>query len=480
MFGIVREPIVGPLLSVEVASGGLVVFEGLVRITNEGRQVEALEYEAFDELAVSEGERILEEARARFPIDSVSCVHRVGMLALGEVAIRVEVASGHRREAFEACEFVVDETKRRVPIWKKEHYVDGATDWLHADGRRAITPEAFFARQVRVPEIGSAGQERLGASRVLVVGAGGLGSPALTYLAATGVGTITIVDGDTVEPSNLHRQPLYGWADVGRPKARLAAERLHRLNPFVQINVVAERLTEGNVEELVASHDLVLDGTDNFATKLLLNDVCLANAKPLVVASIHRWDGQIVVVAPQGPCLRCLWPTPPPDGCVGTCADDGVLGAVPGVFGSLQAIEAVKSLVEMPTTAGSVVLFDLRTLSTESFRLPKDPACPSCGAEPKSWRELRRAEGEVLPTDAREDYLLVDIREPDEVAEQAIPGAFLMPLSVFDANALPHAEQVLLVCRSGARSGKLMRRLRDAGDPRFFTLVGGLGALARA
>lgn len=476
MFRIVREPIEGPLLDVAVASGGLVVFEGRVRIVNEGRQVEALEYEAFDELAVREGERILEEARVRFPIDGVSCVHRVGMLALGEIAIRVEVASGHRREAFEACEFVVDETKRRVPIWKKEHYVDGATDWLHADGRRAITPEAFFARQLRVPEVGDAGQRRLGEARVLVVGAGGLGSPALTYLAAAGVGAITIVDGDTVEPSNLHRQPLYGWADVGRPKARLAAERLHRLNPFIRVEAVAERLTEENVADLVAGHDLVLDGTDNFATKLLLNDVCLAYGKPLVVASIHRWDGQIVVVAPEGPCLRCLWPSPPPDGCVGTCADDGVLGAVPGVFGALQATEAVKCILGMPTTAGSVVLFDLRTLTTDAFRLPRDSACPSCGENRRPWRELRRNEGEVLPTDSRDGYLLVDIREPDEVAERAIPDAFLMPLSVFDADALPEAKQFLLVCRSGNRSGKLMRRLREEGDRRFFTLVGGLPA----
>lgn len=488
MFRIVRETIVGPLIESDVADGGLVVFEGRVRVTNDGQTVEALEYEAYDELAVAEGERILREALSRFPIRAVACVHRVGKLALGEVAIRVEVTAGHRREAFEACEFVVDETKRRVPIWKKEHYASGATDWLHADGRKAVTPSALYDRQLRVPEIGQAGQAKLGHARVLVVGAGGLGSPALTYLAAAGVGRLTILEPDRVEPSNLHRQPLYGWSDVGAAKARLAAERLRKLNPFVEVEAVSERLTPQNAERWIEDHDLVIDGTDNFKTKFLLNDACVRAGKPLVMASVHRWEGQIAVLAPEGPCLRCLWPEPPPDGCVGTCADDGVVGVVPGILGSLQALEAIKWILGVASPSGDWVLVDLRNLETQRIGIPRRPDCPTCGqpsdeATASHLMNSPETPYEVFPGSPLEGYLIVDIRESHEVESEPLPlpEVLTMPMSMFDLDApeLAEAERILLVCHAGVRSDHLAVALRQNGDGRYFTLVGGLLGLQR-
>ncbi|HSI71533.1 MAG TPA: ThiF family adenylyltransferase, partial [Fimbriimonas sp.] len=323
-FTISRDPVIGPLLESDQRTGAVVVFEGLVRNRNDGKRVKALEYEAFDEMAVLHGQRILLEAKDRFGLLDVSCVHRVGLLELGDVAIRVEAAAEHRREAFEACEWVVDEVKRRVPIWKKEHYVDGPSDWLNAGGQNVLTEEAFYARQQRLEEVD---QKRVSQASVLVVGAGGLGCPAILYLAAAGVGRLGIVDGDFVEPSNLHRQPLYRASDVGRPKARLAAERARSLNPFIEVEAISERLSARNAH-LIEPYDIVLDCTDNFATKFLLNDLCVIQGKPLVVVSIHKFEGQLLVVMPGGPCLRCLWPEAPVDGCVGTCADDGVLGYV--------------------------------------------------------------------------------------------------------------------------------------------------------
>lgn len=472
-FRIVRDPIETSLLGIDVAAGGVVTFEGRVRSTNEGHQVQALEYEAYDEMAVKEGEKILAEARDRFPIVDAVCVHRVGLLQLGEVAIRVEVASGHRREAFEACEFIVDETKRRVPIWKKEHYADGVTDWLHADGRRVLSEDSFYDRQLRVPEIGPQGQNRLRQAKVLVVGAGGLGSPALTYLAASGVGHLTIVEPDTVDASNLHRQPLYGWSDVGRPKSRLAAERLRKLNPFVRVEIVTARLGPTNVEDMVSSHDMVVDGTDNFVTKFLLNDACAALGKPLVIASVHRWEGQIMVVIPGGPCFRCLWPEPPVDGCVGTCADDGVVGVVPGVLGTLQAVEAIKLILGMPTPTGELVLVDLRELGISRIKVPKDENCPACGGG-----ELKVSNMEIYPSQPLEGFLIVDIRERHEVEDEPLPleGVVWNPMSAFDLSApeLASAEKILLVCHAGVRSAHLANALRQNGDDRYYTLVGGL------
>jgi adenylyltransferase/sulfurtransferase len=467
-FRIEHEPIRGPLLGDNTSAGAIVVFEGLVRNLNEGKPVQALEYEAFDEMAVLEGEKILAEARKRFGLIALACSHRVGLLRLGEVAIRIEASGGHRREAFEAAEWVVDEVKRRVPIWKKEHYDDGPSEWLNAGGQYVITPESFYARQERLEEVD---QAKLSQASVLVVGAGGLGCPAILYLAGAGVGRIGIIDGDTVEPSNLHRQPLYRASDSGRPKARLAAERARSLNPFVQVEAFSARFDAQNAD-LIESFDIVLDCTDNFATKFLLNDLCVSLGKPLVVASIHKFEGQLLVVQPGRPCLRCLWPEAPVDGCVGTCADDGVLGYVPGVFGTLQAGEALKLLLDIPITPGLTVL-DLKELSLEHLHFPRNASCPACNGRP--------IETEDVVSRLRPGDLLVDIREPDEWARYPIEGAFHMSMSAFNpTDARFETERVVLVCEHGVRSRYLADALKRAGFRQFTSWHGGRREILQA
>jgi sulfur-carrier protein adenylyltransferase/sulfurtransferase len=365
---------------------------------------------------------------------------------------------------------VVDEVKRRVPIWKKEYYSSGPTAWLNVQGKQVVTRESFYDRQVRVPEVGASGQDKLNEARVLVVGAGGLGSPALLYLAGAGIGRITVVDPDRVDVSNLHRQPLYRASDAGYPKARLAAEKARLLNPMIDVRHLQARLTPGNADDLVGDHDVVLDCTDNFGTKFLLNEACVRLGRQLVIASIHQFDGQLLVVRTGGACLRCLWPTPPTDGCVGTCAEVGVLGVVPGVFGTLQASEAIKLVLGMPPQEELAIL-DIKTLSLDKIRLPKDPSCPVCGVGEEPFAEPFVVYG----LDDRD--ILVDIREPHETVQDQLPNALQMPMSNFDPDdsRLASAERVVLVCAKGVRSRYLAEMLQRYGYAKFFSWVGGRG-----
>jgi molybdopterin/thiamine biosynthesis adenylyltransferase/rhodanese-related sulfurtransferase len=378
----------------------------------------------------------------------------------------VEVTAAHRRDAFEACQWIVDDVKRRVPIWKKEHYAEGDPGWINAE--QPQTGDSFYSRQELLKEVD---QERLSRARVLVIGAGGLGCAALEYLTAAGVGTITIVDGDPLEESNLHRQPLYDHAHIGRNKAELAAERLRRLNPFIALEAQPCRLTRTNAAEMVANHDLVLDCTDNFGAKFLLNDTCIAAEIPLVLASIYQFEGQLLIVQPGGPCLRCLWPEAPDEGCVGSCAEVGVLGVVPGLFGVLQASEALKLILSMgsPLREGKMLLFDLVSLGQQLVSIPLDPGCPGCG---------RGERDEPLEVDSA-DGLLIDIREDYEIAIEPLPNATVMPMSRFDLDALPKADRYVLVCAHGHRSAVLARHLREAGHPNFYSLAGGTSRLRR-
>ena len=469
-FRITHDPIPAGVLQTDDAAGAVASFTGIVRNHNEGRPVLRLEYEAYPELAQKEGERIVQEALGRFPILDAACIHRVGMLNIGDAAIRVEASGAHRAEAFRACEWIVEETKRRVPIWKKEHYADGATEWVNATtgGQPVVTEEAYTARQRLVVD-----QERLTNARVLVVGAGGLGCPALQYLAGAGVGRITIVDPDRVEVSNLHRQPLYGIDDLGLPKAVAAARRLRALNPLIEIEAVEERLDGANAVELVEAHDLVIDGTDRLATKFLLNRVCVTFDKPFVVASVYQFEGQLQVVRSEGPCLECLWPVPPEDGCVGTCAEVGVLGVTPGLLGTMQATEAVKLILGLPVVEG-VVMVDLLQTTTRTMRLARRADCPVCapGASPLEGLEVDMEPLEINGLKP-EWYDAVDIREPDEVA--ATPsGLPNVPMSVWETPE--HVKPLLLVCASGRRSLTLAKRLRAEGV-QAYSLAGGVGRL---
>jgi adenylyltransferase/sulfurtransferase len=494
-------------------AGGYAGFEGWVRDHNDGRHVRHLEYEAYASLATSEGERIVDEAIARFGVLAAACVHRVGDLAIGDVAVWVGVSSAHRAEAFAACRYIIDEVKHRLPIWKKEHYVDGDSGWVnceacaqdHAHGQTdhrhehgtAAVPVALrtpaqpyvpdYSRQTALPDVGADGQARLAAASVLVVGAGGLGVPVLQYLTAAGVGRIGIVDGDRIEASNLHRQPLYEARDIGQLKAEVAASRLTQINPTVQIQAHPVAIDADNVDRYLADYDLVVECTDNFRSKFRLNDAVVRLGKPCVFASIYQYEGQLQVYRPRAdwPCLRCLWPDAPLDGIVGNCAAAGVLGPVPGALGAMQAMQALQILLGSTEPATpALVVFDLATLTSRRVRTGRNPDCDHTG----STRDLRGGDARPLELDfasltaARGSGLeLVDIREDWERAtdDPADRIACHVPLSRFVQGDVPWPGQgrFLIVCAHGVRSLALTERLRELGYDEVYSLRGGLAAV---
>jgi sulfur-carrier protein adenylyltransferase/sulfurtransferase len=376
-----------------------------------------------------------------------------------------------------------------------------------------------YARHVLIPDVGMEGQRRLKNSRVLVVGAGGLGSPALMYLAAAGVGTIGVVDADVVESSNLQRQVVHGVADVGRLKSESAAQTLASINPLVRVVRHDVRIDSSNALEIIAGYDLVLDGTDNFPTRYLLNDACVLLGKPNVWGSIYRFDGQVSIWwAQHGPCYRCVFPEPPPPGLVPSCAEGGVLGVLCAVIGSIQAAEAVKLIVGIgDPLIGRLMVHDALRQSWDSLAVLKDPGCPVCGESPSvtelvDYQEfclrvppvrggmpggsVPAAGGSVVPLiSAREladlmsgkgassGVLLVDVRGRDERAIASIPGARAIHLDEFRSGAavsqIPFDQSVVIHCRSGSRSEEASRILIEAGHPDVRNLEGGVLAWVR-
>lgn len=366
-----------------------------------------------------------------------------------------------------------------------------------------------YSRHLIMPEVAMAGQRKLKAASVLMIGAGGLGSPLGLYLAAAGVGRLGIVDFDVVDETNLQRQILHGTRDVGRPKLDSARERLADLNPNVRIDTYETALTSENALELFKDYDIVVDGTDNFPTRYLVNDACVLLNKPNVYGSIFRFEGQAsVFYAAEGPCYRCLYPEPPPPGLVPSCAEGGVLGILPGIIGVIQATETVKLILGAgDSLVGRLLLFDALKMSFRELKLRKDPACPICGPN-RSIHELidyqqfcgvvpKAAEaagpGEGLAGDgvitarelkARMDsgvpFVLVDVREPHEYEINRIPGSRLLPLSQLAErmHELSSADDIVLHCKAGLRSAQALAILRQAGFSRLKNLTGGIDAWA--
>ncbi|MGD9600040.1 MAG: ThiF family adenylyltransferase [Steroidobacteraceae bacterium] len=494
------------------AFGGYAAFEGWVRDLNEGRRVEHLEYEAFEALGRIEGERILAEACARFGVTRVACVHRLGDLGIGELAVWVGVSTPHRDEAFRACRYIIDEVKHRLPIWKKEHYVDGDSGWVNCE-RCAAAPRAEevppalrahthhphahhaheasvattpdYSRQMALREVGAAGQAKLRSTSVLVVGAGGLGVPVLQFLAAAGIGRLGIADHDRLEPSNLHRQTLYALADCGAPKAALAAARIAALNPDVRVDTHLVRVDARNVGALLAPYDIVVDCTDNFSTKFLLNDAALALRRIAVFASVYQYEGQLQVVDPQRgtTCLRCVWPAATRDGLVGNCAEAGVLGPVPGTLGTLQALEVLKIVLDLPGRLGDeVLMIDLLSLATTRLRARPSPEHAAHGrATLESPVDDIDLAFESIAAAEAAGYAIVDIREPAEWARSPIAAsrAQQLPLGrLLAGEPLAPGERHLLVCAHGVRSHAAAEMLRTRGVARVYSLSGGIAALA--
>ncbi len=472
------------------AAGGFASFEGRVRDENEGRRVTSLEYEAFEPLAIAEGERIVAQAIRRHGASAARCVHRVGRLAVGETAIWIGVAAPHRAEAFAACREIIDAVKHRVPVWKKEHYAGGDSGWVNcahgADGHAEGVP-FDYSRQQALPEVGAAGQARLAAARVIVVGAGGLGSAVLASLAGAGVGTLTIVDPDRVEPSNLHRQPLFGVADVGRPKAEAAAARLAAYNPAVRTAPVARRLDAALARELLPGAQAIVDCTDNFAAKFVVNDAAMRAGVPAVLASVYQYEGQLQVVRADrgGSCLRCQWPEATRDGLVGNCEQAGVLGPVPALLGQLQALEVLKLLLGLPGQLGDELLL-VSLLEHRQSRLaaPRNPACAGRCVRLPAADQAELPEGVDLALSltaaVAAGYRIVDIREPMECAFEPLPvtGQEALPLGRVLDGALTVApgRPVLLVCAHGVRSRAAAEFLRARGHRDVWSLEGGLAA----
>jgi len=360
-----------------------------------------------------------------------------------------------------------------------------------------------YSRHLTLPDVGLDGQAKLGDARVLLIGAGGLGSPAALYLAAAGVGTLGLVDFDLVDRSNLQRQIIHGTSAIGTPKIESARARLRDVNPHVQVETFGERLTSGNALQILRGFDIVVDGSDNFPTRYLVNDACVLLGKPNVYGAVFRFDGQVSVFhAREGPCYRCLYAEPPPPELVPSCAEGGVLGVLPGVIGSLQALEAIKLIVGFgETLIGRLLLFDGRRMQFRELTLQKDPDCPVCGAHPTVTELIDYeafcgvgAEGhgtgdEVEITalelrrerDRKPDLVLLDVREPREADIAHIDGARNIPLRELPgrlAELSGHGEIVTL-CHHGPRSLKAREILRGAGFANVRSLAGGIDAWAR-
>ncbi|MDH3223586.1 MAG: molybdopterin-synthase adenylyltransferase MoeB [Gemmatimonadota bacterium] len=353
-----------------------------------------------------------------------------------------------------------------------------------------------YSRHLVLPEVGIEGQERLKGARVLVVGAGGLGSPAAMYLAAAGVGTLGLVDPDVVDVTNLQRQILHGTSGLGRPKVESGAERLGDLNPHVSLSVHPVRLTSDNALDLIGAYDVVVDGCDNFPTRYLVNDACVLSGTPNVYGSVYRWEGQLSVFATDGgPCYRCLFREPPPAGLIPNCAEAGVFGALPGIIGAAQAMEAIKVILGVGRTlAGRLQIFDALDVTWRELEVRRDPGCPVCGDQPSQHglidyelfcgvssasegpRVTAQELADILARDPRP--FLLDVREPFEweICNLASLGAVLIPRGDLEnrLDEIPRERPVVVYCRTGGRSRAVQSLLLERGFTDVVDLEGGI------
>lgn len=371
-----------------------------------------------------------------------------------------------------------------------------------------LTPQeiARYSRHLLMPEVAIEGQKRLKAAKVLLIGAGGLGSPLGLYLAAAGVGHLGIVDFDAVDFSNLQRQVLHATSDVGRRKTDSAAERLRGINPEIEVTTYETRITSANAMELIEPYDIVIDGTDNFPTRYLTNDACVLLGKPNIYGSIFRFEGQASVFAPPaGPCYRCLFAEPPPPGMVPSCAEGGVLGILPGVIGCIQATEAVKLILGRgETLIGRLLLYDALAMKFREIKIKRNPACPLCGDNPtihelidyEQFCGLRGQEAPAQPVDSAlettveevkarldrgDDFDILDVRTPEEWQICHLSQARLIPLNELPdrLGELDATRDLVVHCKSGARSAKAVALLRESGFPNAKNLRGGILEWAR-
>ena len=371
-----------------------------------------------------------------------------------------------------------------------------------ADDSSGLSKEEIlrYSRHLIMPEVGMEGQLKLKQARVLLIGTGGLGAPLGLYLAAAGVGQIGLVDFDVVDFTNLQRQVLFGSSDVGRPKITAAADRLRNLNPAIRIDPIETRLSSENALELFRDYDIIVDGTDNFPTRYLVNDACVLLGKPNVYGSIFRFEGQITVFGyPEGPCYRCLYPEPPPPGLVPSCAEGGVLGVLPGIVGTIQAAETLKLIIgKGQPLIGRLLLFDALAMKFRELKLRKNPDCPACGRNRTitkliDYNQFCGIRGEEKPVEAKvpemqveelkrrldagDDIFVLDVREPHEYQICNL-GGYLIPLNDLPkrVSELDSSREIVAHCKMGGRSAKAVEFLRQAGFKKVHNLTGGINA----
>lgn len=479
MFAVAEHPIDVARLRADLQrpdAGALVVFEGWVRNHHRGRPVERLDYEAFAEMAQTEGDAMIADVEREFPGVQIACVHRTGSLAPGDIAVWIGATSAHRDDAFRAARLALEEVKRRLPVWKKEFHPGAEPVWVNCTEDAGVERDAaaYNARQRALPEVGDRGQQAISRASVLVVGVGGLGCPASLYLAGAGVGRLTLVDGGRVELSNLHRQVLFESGDVGAPKASRAAIALRARNPNVRVESVGQDLNAANVRALVTNRSVVLDCTDNFASRLLLHDGCRELGVPLVQAAVHRWEGVLNVFRPgEGGCLYCAGAPRAASELegVGNCAGAPVFGPAVGTLGLLQAAEALKVLLARPVAevaSERTLLIDLLANDISRIERPRNPRCPHCATA-----TAPRANGVdagplwVDEADAPKAGVLVALLTAEEK-----PGYRGLPpdTPVFhpaDTQGVERYAQtngaIVLGCPLGVRSAAIARALRAAG-----------------
>ncbi|MDX8403107.1 MAG: molybdopterin-synthase adenylyltransferase MoeB [Mariprofundaceae bacterium] len=361
---------------------------------------------------------------------------------------------------------------------------------------------ARFDRHIILPQVGLEGQEKLKQAKVLCVGTGGLGSPISLYLSAAGVGTIGLVDFDIVEDSNLQRQIAHSTDDIGRPKVESARDKLIGINPFLNVQLHDDGITRGNVREIISQYDLIVDGTDNFPTRYLVNDACVLEGKPLIYASIFQFEGQATVFNhKQGPCYRCLYPEPPPPGLVPSCAEGGVLGVLPGVIGVIQATEAIKIILDQGSSlSGRLLLYDAMDMKFREVKLRRDPSCPACGDNPTIGdveayenfcglpptemldKEEALAEYDITPAQLKQmmddnpELYVLDVREPHEIEICAIDGTVKIPLGQVAERypEIPEDRDVVVHCKLGGRSAQAVEFLQSKGYSNVKNLAGGI------
>jgi len=367
-----------------------------------------------------------------------------------------------------------------------------------------LSPEelARFNRHIILPQVGLEGQQKLKQAKVLCIGTGGLGSPIALYLSAAGVGTLGLVDFDVVDDSNLQRQIAHSTADIGRPKVESARDKLLGINPHLKVNLHGDGVRRDNVRAMVRDYDLVVDGTDNFPTRYLVNDACVLEGKPLIYASIFQFEGQATVFNYQnGPCYRCLYPEPPPPGFVPSCAEGGVLGVLPGVIGVIQATEAIKIILGKGSSlSGRLLLYDAMDMKFREVKLRHDPACPACGDHPSisdvteyeqfcglpptetQDQEEALADYDITPKDLKNmlaenaGLFVLDVREPHEIAICALEGTTKIPLGEIAARyaEIPSDQPVVVHCKLGGRSAQVVEFLQSKGYDNVMNLAGGI------